>query len=719
MRPYAPGERRSVPSTGGGDHSIHPMTPAPAAGPSARYLEALFAQSPVGIAVMDVDLRLVTVNAAMAALSGVPVADHAGRRVRDVLPLLPVDVEPVMRRVLAAGDSEVVLAELGTGELGTRDAPTRDRTEDGPQNQVFEVACYRVEDDDGTPLGVVAFLTDVSARERARDAFAAAQFRLTLVGEASARIGSTLDLDRTAREVVDVAVPRFADAAVVDVHEWLLLPEGAPSDPSGPVRAYRMAVAAQRAELLADLPDQPGDLVRHEPGSPAWAALTDATTVHAADPCDTTLRLAACGPDVEGVCSTVFAPLVARGRVLGVAGFTRAPSSRPFDDLDRTLAEQLAARAATAVDNARLYAKERSTALTLQRSLLPHDSPRLTGVEVASRYLPGSVATEVGGDWYDVIPLSCGRVALVVGDVMGRGLRAAASMGQLRTAVRTLAVLDLTPDDVIAQLDHVAGNFDGVQLATCLYAVFDPVARSLTYASAGHLPPAVLRPDGDVTFLRLPSGAPLAVGGVPFESECIELTDGSTVVLYTDGLVESRLRDVDTGMRELHDAIVAAPRPLEQMCDALLQSMGGQAGSSDDVALLVGRLTGVPADRTAAWSVQSDLSAVARSRALVARQLAAWGLSALSDTALLLVSELVTNAIRYARMPVRLQLMRLDAHLVCAVTDSDARLPRLRHAGADDEGGRGLQLVGTLARRWGARPTDAGKVVWFELPLVR
>ena len=706
MRLLARGERRSVPSTGGGEDLAHPMPSARALGPSARYLEALFGQSPVGIAVMDADLRFVTVNAALAAVTGVPVAEHAGRTVRDVLPLLPVDVEPVMRRVLAGGDTEVVLVDLGGGA-------------DGEDSRALEVAYYRVAADDGAPLGVVAFLTDVSARESARDAFAAAQFRLALVGEASSRIGSTLDLDRTAREVVDVAVPRFADAAVVDVHEWLLLPEAAPADPLGPVRAYRMAVAAQRPELLADLPDQPGDVVRHEPGSPAWTAFTDATTVHGGDPYDETLRAAACGPDVEGDCSTVFAPLVARGRVLGVAGFTRAPSSRPFDELDRALAEQLAARAATAVDNARLYARERSTALTLQRSLLPHDSPRLTGVEVASRYLPGSVATEVGGDWYDVIPLSCGRVALVVGDVMGRGLRAAASMGQLRTAVRTLAVLDLTPDDVIAQLDHVAGNFDGVQLATCLYAVFDPVARSLTYASAGHLPPAVLGPDGAVTFLRLPSGAPLAVGGVPFESECLDLVDGSTVVLYTDGLVESRLRDVDTGMRELHDALVAAPRPLEQMCDTVLQTMSGQAGSSDDVALLIGRLTGVPADRTAAWSVQSDLSAVARSRALVDRQLTTWGLSALSDTALLLVSELVTNAIRYARMPVRVQLMRLDDQLVCAVTDNDARLPRLRHAGAEDEGGRGLQLVGTLARRWGARPTDAGKVVWFELPLVR
>jgi anti-sigma regulatory factor (Ser/Thr protein kinase) len=278
-------------------------------------------------------------------------------------------------------------------------------------------------------------------------------------------------------------------------------------------------------------------------------------------------------------------------------------------------------------------------------------------------------------------------------------------------------VLDLTPDDIVGQLDAVAHSLDGVQLATCLYVVYDPLQGVLSYASAGHLPPALRHPDGSVEYLELPSGAPLGVGGVPFESAETTVPDGAVLALYTDGLVEARDQDLDTGLGRLAGALADAPDALEDVCDAMLRALGRTTAHSDDVALLVARMTGVPAERQEAWRVDPDLSAVSRARAITTRALSRWRLDPLEENAVLLVSELVTNAIRYARHPVTLRLAVLDDRLVCSVQDQDARLPRLRRAGADDEGGRGLYLVGTLARRWGTRPTASGKVVWFELPL--
>ncbi len=278
------------------------------------------------------------------------------------------------------------------------------------------------------------------------------------------------------------------------------------------------------------------------------------------------------------------------------------------------LAEEIAARAAVAVDNARLYGREKAIAVALQRSLLPQDSPRLTAVDVAYRYLPGSVVTEVGGDWFDVIPLSCGRVALVIGDVMGRGVRAAAAMGQLRTAVRTLAVLDPMPDDALAHLDDVAQSLDQVQLATCVYGVNDPSTRCLSYASAGHPPPAVVLPTGAASYLPLPSGAPLGVGGAAFESAVVPLPDGARIALYTDGLVESREEDLDHGLQALHTALEGPDDDLEATCDGILRLLGRATAHHDDVALLLARVRGLPPDRVAHWMVPSDLSAVARAR---------------------------------------------------------------------------------------------------------
>lgn len=615
-------------------------------------------------------------------MSGVSVEEHLGRGVPEVLPGLE-DVESLLRRVLETGEPLVGVLNRG-------------RTPVDPENEhVWEVSYYRLADSRAETLGVSLLVSDVTKRHEAQQAMDAAQFRLALVNEASARIGTSLDLRRTSQELAEVAVPRFADLVLLDLLESVLDVE-APVPEAAPAVAVmrRMAARGGRAELEERLPDPVGSRIVHASDNPAVDALRTgrALLVPYVHPelIDANARSVETAEYAHRVDlrSVVLAPLVARGNVLGVASFARVDGSSPFDEQDRALAEELAARAAVAIDNARLYRRERVTAVAVQRSLLPQSRPRLTGLAVASRYEPGSGSTQVGGDWFDVIPLSEGRVALVVGDVMGRGLRAAAAMGQLRTAVRTLAVLDLTPDDVVAHLDDVAQSLEGVQLATCVYAIYDPVARTATYAAAGHPPPTLLRPGAPVELLEMPSGAPLGVGGVPFDSADVVVPDGSVLVLYTDGLVESRTEDLDAGLLQLRGVLDSAPAGLEELCDAILRGLGRDGAHDDDVALLAARMAGVPQTCTASWSVPADLSAVSFCRHRTAATCAGWGLSALEDIATLLVSEVVTNAIRYAHDPITLRLLLLDDVLVVSVQDSDRRLPRLRRASAEDEWAR-------------------------------
>lgn len=524
----------------------------------------------------------------------------------------------------------------------------------------------------------------------------AAQGRLDLVVEASARMGDTLELRAVVRGLAETVVPRFADLASVDLVEALFRPDYPATD--GPA-----AVVCRVAQVeVGDLTRPDEDVwLAYAPGSPAAAALASGRPT--------------LDDGSDGAPDALCVPLVARERVLGLARFARLPGAPPYDNDDLGLAEELATRAALAIDNVRLYEEARAAAVALQRSLLPTVHPRVTGVGTAQRYLPGSRDTEVGGDWFDVIPLSSGRVAFVIGDVMGRGLRAAAAMGQLRTAVRMLAVLDPLPEDVLSHLDDLALSTSEVQLATCIYAVFDPVRRELRFATAGHLPPALRDPDGTTRFLPMPSGAPLGVGGVTYESHAVTVADGARLLLYTDGLVESRVSDIDEGLGLLADAFGRGPSDLESLCDHLLRALGRADGHDDDVALLVAELAGLERHRVRAWELSGDRSEVAVARAVVREALRGWGLEPIADTAELLVSELVTNALRHASGPVELQTLLLDEVVTFAVSDADTPLPRRRRSTVLDEGGRGLQLVASMAERWGARHTAAGKVVWCEL----
>jgi serine phosphatase RsbU (regulator of sigma subunit)/anti-sigma regulatory factor (Ser/Thr protein kinase) len=540
------------------------------------------------------------------------------------------------------------------------------------------------------------------------------QRRLLLTHEADRRIGTTLDTARTAQELADVCTGGFADLVTVDLFEHVLREDGPP-----PPTLRRVA----QRPVLGGHPDHtvaPGRIHTYPLRSePARALATGQPLLRRTSP-DGSL-------EAPGVHSAMLLPLQARGTTLGLAQFFRHRTAVPFDEDDLLLAQEIAARAAMSIDNARRYTQERSTALALQRSLLPRGPAEQSAVETASRYLPSGSRTGVGGDWYDVIPLSGARVALVVGDVVGRGLHAAATMGRLRTAVRAFADIDLMPDELLTHLDDVVIRLqreeipeDGETGATCLYAVYDPVSRVCSLASAGHVLPAVATPlDGGagpvrrvVAFPDVPIGPPLGLGGLPFETAQFVLPEDSVLALFTDGLIRSRTRDVDSSLTALGDVLARAPGPPEKICDRLLEAML-PSRPADDVALLVARTRALDPGHVATLELPSDPAAVSGARRFADDRLTGWGLEELAFTTELMVSELVTNAIRYGKSPVRLRLI-LESTLTCEVFDASSTSPHLRRARSYDEGGRGLLLVAQLAERWGTRHGREGKVIWAE-----
>ncbi|MGY0069546.1 SpoIIE family protein phosphatase [Streptomyces sp. QTS137] len=700
--------------------------------------QAIFGQSPFGFLLIDPDLRVRRANERFASTFGGTPDDHRGRDVHSYLPRGEAErVDATMRRVLDTGQSITDMHVTGfvPGSTGRRH---------------WSINLYRVRSGSGRPIGIAWLGTDITARRAAAREAANARRNLALLNEAGARIGNSLDLETTARELLDVAVPGFCDLATVDLYQGLLVGDETPpglADGSAEVRRVAFASAVSDAPFsVTGEPVELGAVHHYAFNSPCADALRTARP--------RTLP----GEDGGLVRSTLAVPMVAHDTVVGLAQFARTKGSEPFGDRDRDLAVELAARAAVCIDNARLYRREHERALILQRSLLPPGDPEASGLDIACRYLPGSPATsrpsEVGGDWFDVIELPGHRTALVVGDVMGRGLRAAVAMGELRTAVRTLAQLDLEPAEVLSQLDEIArglGAPGGVQqatraarrpqeadlsevyLATCVYAVYDSVTRRCTFANAGHLPPVLVEPGEPALMLDVPPGLPLGVGGEPFEEVEVELPEGALLALYTDGLVESRDHPLDEGLQAFVGALTDPVRPsgddhhdgsappradtrnLEDVCDHVLNTLDTHHGE-DDIALLMARVQGLPADSVGDWALPREPRSVGRAREYARTQLLAWDLEPLVDTTELLVSELVTNALRYGEGEIRLRLL-LDRTLVCEVWDAGLVQPRRRRARDTDEGGRGLQLVGLLSAAWGSRRTPRGKTVWFELPL--
>ncbi|MFI7127092.1 SpoIIE family protein phosphatase [Nonomuraea sp. NPDC050153] len=442
-------------------------------------------------------------------------------------------------------------------------------------------------------------------------------------------------------------------------------------------------------------------------------------------------------PAVGGKQAWAFLPLIASGRPVGscVVAFT---DPRQFTGVERNLLTTLSGLIAQATERARLYDKEHTRARELQRGLLPRELPTLPAVTPAARYLPAGKDMEVGGDWYDIIPLSADRVAIVIGDVMGHGVAEAVTMARLRTAVHTLADLELSPDELLSHLNDLVSDLGDDFYATCLYLVYDATTRSCVVTRAGHPPPAVVHPDGTVLFPEADPNSPLGAATPPFDTVEMELPEGSLLVLYTDGLVESSTLDIDRGMaqlaRALSDAISGAPAGhvdhaepdatgfhcaecLESLCDSITATLlpGGRK-TTDDAALLVVRTHALPSDDMATWSLPEHPKAAGQAREHIRAQLSAWHLDDLSMTTELLASELVGNVVRHAKGPIHLRLLRSNV-LTCEVSDGSLTTPRIRRAADTDEGGRGLQLVAAISRRWGTRYTATGKSIWTEQPL--
>ncbi|MFF6996754.1 SpoIIE family protein phosphatase [Streptomyces sp. NPDC008313] len=703
---------------GGGEEwlVVTPLTgdrePSGRWGPDDPLTAAVLAQSPCAMAVYDERLRLHGLNDAMAEVIGLPEEHIRG--------LLACEIGG---RPESEQFEQHLRDALVTGRGSAVETFQRAGGEDHAHAWLLRIA--PLTDPSGRVRGLCVAAHDFSEQYRARE-------RLQLVNEASVRIGTTLDVARTAQELADICVPVLADFASIDLLD-ALGPEGEPSPerPTAPVTLRRVAhqsVTPGCPEAVLEL----GEVDVYPLSSPQADSLVAGRTTVVPDPSSTLGDWLGWDPARARLIpefrlhSTMSVPIRARGTTLGVAVLTRYRRTEPFTPDDILLANEVTARAAVCIDNARRFSRERETALALQRSLLPRSLPRTAAVEAASRYLPAARAG-VGGDWFDVIPLSGMRVAMVVGDVVGHGVQASATMGRLRTAVRTLADIDLPPDELLTHLDDLVLRLStesggegttGEVGATCLYAVYDPVSRRCTLARAGHPPPVMLPPGGPARQIDLPAGPPLGLGGLPFESIELELREGTVLALYTDGLIEGRDRDTEAG-HELLCRALAQPSPsLEGTCQEILRSLLPPAGVPDDVALLVARTRGLPASQVATWDIPADPSLVAPIRKQVVDQLDTWNMSEATFTAELVVSELVTNAIRYGEQPIRLRLIHDDTILICEVSDTSSTAPHLRRAKTFDEGGRGLLLVAQLTQRWGSRHTPEGKTIWAELALL-
>jgi PAS domain S-box-containing protein len=682
-------------------------------------LDQAFTQSAVGLAVYDADVRYVRLNDALCRSKGLESESAA-------LGLRPSEVSPD----LGLASLEVAVERvLRTGQAAIWKGYSKARLQQG--ERAWLVIISPVLASDGQARGAMSVTFDVTEHRLARK-------RLALVNEASYRIGSSLDVTRTAEELAEVAVPALADLALIDVQDSVLTgAEPALGAIPGDAPLRRLAFQS----VLDGAPEvvgRPGDVRSYPRDSPAARALSSGTAV-VEDPDQLDLAGWAVRDPVRGQSASRYAfrsvmavPLRARGATFGVASFVRHSRAEGFAADDQALAEEIVARAAVCIDNARRYTREHATALTLQHSLLQRRQPDPVAVEVATRYLPGQAGVSVGGDWLDVIALSGSRVGLVAGDVAGHGIHAAATMGRLRTAVRTLADLDLEPEELLTRLDDVVSRMasehesasDASDLnATCLFAIYDPITQCCTLARAGHPVPVVMTPGGEPEFLDLPAGPPLGVGGVPFEEREIQLPEGSLLVMFTDGVVESREHDIDTGLKAMRQTLgdmhsrPGSPPSLDTVCGDLMDALNS-AQAGDDAAVLAARMCALPSGHVVSWDLPADSAIVSEARARAVRQLADWGLEELAFTTELLVSELVTNAIRHAHPPIRLRMI-LDATLTCEVSDATIAAPRHRRADRYDEGGRGLMLVARLAEHWGTRYTRAGKTIWAQQRLPR
>ncbi|MFD5573058.1 SpoIIE family protein phosphatase [Streptomyces cadmiisoli] len=691
---------------------ITPLEPAElarAADIERALLETLFTLSPTGLYLLDPQMRLIRFNAAAEGMQGTSVSEAAGRRPSEVWPGFPAEkVERVMKQVLATGQPII-------GTEKTLRPPG-----DPHHDHVYSTSVFRLEDDHGRILGLADATVDVTDRHLAQE-------RLTVLADASNRIGSTLDVLDTAEALAEVSVPALADSITVDLLQPVLSGEELAPGPVGPDAALRRAASGSRGDGTRKRADR-------TPAASAVEVLY-ALEPRLLDPSDREghrafrdlSMSAAPGEDVH---SLAIVPLVAQDRVLGLATFCRWGDRRPFDADDLNAAAQLGRRTAACLDNARRHLREHNTLIALQHILRPSGLPTQQALDVAHM----SVHAGTGGDWVDAIPLSGARVALVAGTLPSRGIQAAAAAGRLSAAVHTLSDLDLEPDELLARLDDVvrrSGTVGGIDECgerprpghdqpcdpvdggTCLYLIYDPVSRRCSASSAGHPWPVIVHPNGVVRTVDCPVGDALCSPGAPFSRTDFELPENSMLVLYTRGLLQQYAQGHDDpGPQRLSALLSGAPGSVQETCAGVIEALVPDQ-ARDDVAVLVARTHALGPEHVVAWDLPSDPATVAEARTLATRQLASWDMDELAFTTELIVSELVTNAIRHAAPPITLRLIRSHV-LTCEVSDGSSTSPRLSHARTTDEGGRGLLLVARCSERWGTRYTESGKIIWAE-----
>ncbi|MFE9809796.1 SpoIIE family protein phosphatase [Streptomyces sp. NPDC005548] len=676
-------------------------------------LGALFTESPIGLHVLDPRLNLVRFNRAARHIRAFPLDDAMGRHPREWAGDFYSGVfETTLRDVLSTG-------------VAVLDIEARGHLTPGAPETVLSISTFRLEDPAGGVLGVMAAIVDVTGQHRAAA-------RLELLERANGHIGTTLDIFRTAQEFAEVMVPALADVVAVEVLDSVLrgeVPAPGAVFEHGALRCT--GVSSSLPEPVGRLPAI-GEAIGLMFGTPFAQSLSDLR------PRIVTELTADTGwPNREavrgrrmleaGAHSLLVLPLAARGAVLGVAHCYRNRTPGAFDGDDLALASDLADRVALCLDNARLYTRERSAARILQLSLRPAQVMGHSAVETAYSYFP----LGAGGDWFDVIPLSGARVALVTGDTAGRGLRAAATMGEVRAAIGALAVLDLTPDEVLHRLHALVTRLRGErpehmdpadddpsdENTTCLYLVYSPVTRRCAVASAGHPPPVVASPDGRVEHATVPVGPSLGRGLPKYGTAEFELTEGSVLLLSNTAMLRSVSGDAQEQLDSVTDALLPTNQPLQEMCDEVLYRLAPHKAESDDAVLLLARTRVLGPDQVRSWTLANRPASAGEARDAVEGALAEWGLEQHAFTASLVVSELVTNAIRYADGDIGLRLILDGPVLVCEVTDDSSTAPHLRYAEDVDEGGRGLYLTWQVSRRWGTRPEPRGKTIWAELAL--
>ncbi|MFG2934364.1 SpoIIE family protein phosphatase [Streptomyces sp. NPDC048282] len=661
----------------------------------------------------DEDMAFERVAPGFALHTDFPGAEELARRLPEILPSMSVDESArIVAQVLELGYPILEFSQNDRVPV-TPDWGVARRTERKARRERAAVVAAQ-----GLPL------PDELAEDEGEDLeYVAVRERLEFLNEVSGKIGTSLDLSRTIVEVSRAVVPRFTDVAGTYLREQVVAGEGFPDGvPDTTTMWHRVALEHTDEPGRWDDVVPVGEAMPFPAHTPFFQCMTSGEPV-LVPRISEEMGLAIASqfekrdirPLITGR-SMLVVPLKARNVVLGFMILLRHPERELFNDMDRVTGAELAARAGLVLDNARMYTFQESVAETLQDSMLPHIPPRMAGCDIATRYLPGTLLGRVGGDWFDSVKLPGARTALVVGDVMGHGLNSAAMMGQLRTAVQTMAALDLPPAQLLRNLDDLAQRLGDGYLATCLYAVYDPIESELHLANAGHIPPVLVRAvDARSELLDLPTGAPIGVGGVAFESLRVRVEPGDRLVMCTDGLVEMRGEDIGVGLATLCESAAHPAASMDDACDTIIRALNTRGGRKDDVALLMARLNGIEPEDVAEWRLALDPAEVRRARAVVREQLHDWDLARLAEPAELMVSELVTNAIRHSHSrPVQLRLIRGET-LLCEVDDDDHTLPTLLGTDPGAETGRGLRVVSTLAREWGTSRTSAGKTVWFEL----